>query len=95
MAISDDEVRAIAQLARLAIKEQDVAVVCAGLSRILEFVRQMDAIDTTDIEPLAHPLELDAHRRTDEVLESNLRDIYQLGAPQVQNALYLVPKVIE
>ena len=95
MAISDDEVRAIARLARLDIKDRDITVVSAGLSRILEFVRQMDAVDTTNIEPLAHPLELDAHRRPDEVLEPNLRDLYQLGAPQVKNALYLVPKVIE
>ncbi len=95
MAISDDEVSAIARLARLEIKEQDLAAVGAGLGRVLEFVRQMDAIDTTNIEPLAHPLELAAHRRADEVLEPDLRDVYQLGAPQVQNALYLVPKVIE
>ena len=95
MAISDDEVRAIARLARLEINDRDITGVSAGLSRILEFVRQMDAVDTTNIEPLAHPLELDAHWRADEVLEANLRDVYQLGAPQVQNALYLVPKVIE
>lgn len=95
MAISDDEVSAIARLARLEIKAQDLAAVGTGLGRILEFVRQMDAVDTTNIEPLAHPLELAAHRRADEVLEPDLRDVYQLGAPQVQNALYLVPKVIE
>lgn len=95
MAINDDEVRAIARLARIDIKEQDIHIISAKLSQILEFVRQMDAVDTTDVEPLAHPLELDAHTREDEVLESNMRDIYQSGAPQVQNALYLVPKVIE
>ena len=95
MAISDDEVRAIARLARISIEEQDIIVVSAELSQILEFVRQMDAVDTTNVEPLAHPLETYAHHREDKVLESNLRDTYQSCAPQVQDALYLVPKVIE
>ncbi len=95
MVISDKKVRDIAQLARLKLSEQDLAVVGFGLGQILEFIQQMDAVDTTNIEPLAHPLELDAHRRSDEVLEINLRDTYQRVAPQVQNALYLVPKVVE
>jgi aspartyl-tRNA(Asn)/glutamyl-tRNA(Gln) amidotransferase subunit C len=95
MAISDDEVRAIARLARIDIEEKDIPAFATELSQILAFVAQMDGVDTTDVEPLAHPLELDAHRRVDEVLETNLRDVYQSGAPQVEGALYLVPKVIE
>ena len=95
MAISDDEVRTIARLARIDIEEQDIPGFATELSQILEFVAQMQRVDTTDVEPLAHPLELDAHRRADEVLEPNLRDVYQECAPQVEGALYLVPKVIE
>ena len=95
MVISDKEVKDIAQLARLELNEQDLAAIGFGLRQILEFVQQMDAVDTTNIEPLAHPLELDAHRRSDEVLETNLRDTYQRVAPRVETALYLVPKVVE
>jgi aspartyl-tRNA(Asn)/glutamyl-tRNA(Gln) amidotransferase subunit C len=95
MAISEDQVRAIARLARVAIDERDIAGFSHQLSKILEFVAQMDAVDTRDVEPLAHPLELVARCRADEVLERNMRDVYQSGAPQVENGLYLVPKVIE
>ena len=95
MVINDDEVKAIARLARINIEEEDIKELSTELSQILAFVAQMDTVDTTHVEPLAHPLELDARCRADEVLETNLRDLYQAGAPQVENALYLVPKVIE
>jgi aspartyl-tRNA(Asn)/glutamyl-tRNA(Gln) amidotransferase subunit C len=95
MSISDDEVKAIAQLARIEIEDKDIPGFSTQLSRILDFVAQMNAIDTANVEPLAHPLELDARCRADEVIETDLRDVYQSGAPQVVDGLYLVPKVIE
>ena len=55
MAISDDEVRTIAHLARIDIEENDVPGIAIELSQILEFVAQMDRVDTTGVEPLAHP----------------------------------------
>ena len=55
----------------------------------------MQAVDTTGIEPLAHPLEASQRLRADVVTESNHREAYQSIAPAVENGLYLVPKVIE
>ncbi len=95
MAISNDQVRAIARLARIGIKAKDIPGFSTQLNQILDFVAQMDSVDTRDVQPLAHPLELDARWRADEVLEVNQRDVYQSGAPQVKDGLYLVPKVIE
>ena len=95
MSISDDEVKAIARLARIEIGDEDISGFSTQLSRILDFVAQMNAIDTANVEPLAHPLELDARCRADEVIETDLRDVYQSGAPQIVDGLYLVPKVIE
>lgn len=95
MAISDDQVRAIARLARIEIEDRDIAGFSAQLSQILEFVAQMDAVDTEGVEPLAHPLDLDARCRVDAVVDSNRREAYQSVAPRVENGLYLVPKVIE
>ena len=95
MAISDDQVRAIARLARIEIGDQDIPEFSMQLSRIIEFVAQMDTIDTRNVEPLAHPLDLDARYRADEVLESNMREVYQSIAPRVEDGLYLVPKVID
>jgi aspartyl-tRNA(Asn)/glutamyl-tRNA(Gln) amidotransferase subunit C len=99
MSLSDDQIRGIARLARIAIRPDEIAEVAGRLNRILALVGQMQAVDTAGIEPMSHAL--DAHLpagqrlRPDEVTETNQRDLYQSVAPAVQDGLYLVPKVIE
>jgi len=95
MAIVDDEVRQIAHLARIEIDDNEIPGYAEQLSKILDFVTQMNAVDTDGIEPLAHPLEVAAHNRADVVLERDMRESFQSNAPQIENSLYLVPKVIE
>lgn len=95
MAISEDEVRAMARLARVAIEPDDMAGYAAQLSGILAFVARMDEVDTSAVEPLAHPLDLIARLRPDQVTEGNQRELFQSLAPEVERGLYLVPKVIE
>ena len=94
MTISTTEVTAMARLARLAIAADDIPGYADQLSRILAFVAQMNAIDTSGVEPLAHPLELSARLRPDRVTESDQREQFQAIAPQIERGLYLVPKVI-
>ncbi len=55
----------------------------------------MQAVDTSGVEPLAHPLEATQRLRPDAVTETDHRDAYQTIAPAVEEGLYLVPKVIE
>jgi aspartyl-tRNA(Asn)/glutamyl-tRNA(Gln) amidotransferase subunit C len=93
--IDTDEVFRIAHLARLAIEPTEVARYARDLSAILTLVEQMQAVDTDQIEPMAHPLEEPQRLRADEVSESNRRELYQSIAPSVDSGLYLVPKVIE
>lgn len=95
MSISADEVTAIARLARLEIEAADIPGYAEQLSRILSFVEQMNAADTDGVEPMAHPLDITARLRPDVVTESNQREVFQAHAPQVENGLYLVPRVIE
>ncbi|HKV97163.1 MAG TPA: Asp-tRNA(Asn)/Glu-tRNA(Gln) amidotransferase subunit GatC [Gammaproteobacteria bacterium] len=95
MALTPAEVRSIARLARLAVGEQDIAQYARNLSRILEFVAQLDKADTGDIAPMAHPLDMAQRLREDAVTETNQRDVFQQNAPQVQAGLYIVPKIIE
>lgn len=95
MAISNDEVRAMARLARLAIAPDDIPGYAQQLSSILVFVARMDEIDTSTVEPLAHPLDLIARLRPDRVSEIDQRELFQSLAPEVERGLYLVPKVIE
>ena len=85
----------IAHLARIGLNEADIPQTTATLNNILSLIDAMQAVDTTGIEPLAHPLEATQRLRADVVTESNHREAYQAIAPAVENGLYLVPKVIE
>ena len=95
MAIEQNEIEKIAELARIRIAEDQVAKVTDRIAEILAMVDQLQAIDTTDVEPMANPLDATQQLRADEVTETNRRDEFQAIAPAVENGLYLVPKVIE
>lgn len=95
MALERTEVEKIAHLARLGLSEADLPRTTETLNNILGLIDRMKAVDTTGIEPLAHPLETTQRLRADEVTERNQRDAYQAIAPAVENGLYLVPRVIE
>jgi aspartyl-tRNA(Asn)/glutamyl-tRNA(Gln) amidotransferase subunit C len=95
MSLTPDEVAKIAHLARLAVTPDDAAALGRDLSNILDLVAQMDAVDTSGVEPMAHPLEMAQRLREDRVSEENQRDRYQANAPAVERGLFLVPKVIE
>ncbi|MEM7026972.1 MAG: Asp-tRNA(Asn)/Glu-tRNA(Gln) amidotransferase subunit GatC [Pseudomonadota bacterium] len=95
MSLDKSEIEKIAWLARLQINGTDVPAYCDELSNILQLVERMNAVDTTEIEPLAHPLEIAAKLRPDAVTESNQREQFQADAPLTEDGYYLVPKVIE
>ncbi len=95
MPLTKAEVEKIAWLARLSLHEADIPEYTRQLSRILEFVDELNTVDTTDILPLAHPLEVTARLREDRVIEKDQREAFQAIAPWVKAGLYLVPKVIE
>lgn len=95
MALSSGEVNSIARLARLAISAQDVPEYARNLTRILDFVAQLDRADTADVKPLANPLERVQRLRNDRVTDSGNPKLFQQNAPQVEAGLYIVPKVIE
>ena len=95
MSLTPDDVKKTGYLARLNLSEDDVTIYTPQLCKILDFIEQMNAVDTTQIAPLAHPHDLAQRERADKVTEANLRDKYQKIAPQVEAGLYLVPKVID
>jgi aspartyl-tRNA(Asn)/glutamyl-tRNA(Gln) amidotransferase subunit C len=95
MSISPEEVLKIANLARLQIKQDEVEQYATDLSSIINLVEQMNAVDTKDILPMAHPLDATQRLREDKVTEENQRDKFQAIAPSAEKGLYLVPKVIE
>ncbi len=95
MSLKTEDVRNIAHLARLHLDDAAVETYAAELSSILDLVDQMNAVDTSGVEPLANPLDATQRLRDDEVTESDQRDKFQQIAPDVAEGLYRVPKVIE
>ena len=95
MALSKEDVLNIANLAKLQVNDDEVDRYKQDLSRILEFVEQMNQADVDKIAPMAHPQEMMQPLRSDLIAESNQREKFQGIAPATQDGLYLVPKVIE
>lgn len=95
MSISIEEVKKVANLARLALSDDKACEYASSLSNILVLADQLEAIDTTGIIPMANPHDATQRLREDVVTETNHRDEYQKIAPEVEAGLYLVPQVID
>lgn len=95
MSLTGSDVDKIAHLARLEIRAEDKDGYARDLSNILDLVSQMNAINTDDVVPMAHPQDVAQRLREDEVSETDRRAEFQAIAPKTEAGLYLVPKVIE
>jgi len=95
MAIGQDEIEKIAELARIRIAPDQIGEVTRRIAEILGMVDQLQGMDTREVEPMANPLDAIQRLREDEVTEGNRREAFQAIAPAVENGLYLVPRVVE
>lgn len=94
VSLNKQQVQHIAMLARLSLDDEEIDDVVTKLSSIVDFVDQLQAVPTDHVLPMAHPLDHSQRLRADVVTEAVERDKIQKNAPQVQDGLYLVPKVI-
>lgn len=95
MSLDKTDIEKIAHLARLAIDENDISSYARDLNNIFNLVEQMNGADTSDITPMAHPLDAHQRLRKDIVTEFNQRELFQSIAPKTEAGVYLVPQVIE
>ncbi len=95
MSLSLEEVRRIAALARIEVSDADAIVTQGQLNEIFGLIGQMQAVDTSAVEPMSHALDLTLRLREDVVSAEDQREAFQAIAPKVEEGLYLVPKVIE
>ena len=99
MALTPQDARRIAHLARLALAPDDEPAMLAHLNGFFQIVEQMRAVDTSGVEPLFTPLSaiqtVNLRLRDDVVTETDQREANQRSAPAVEDGLFLVPKVME
>ncbi len=85
----------IADLAKIQIKDEQITEIATSLEKILRLVDEMNSIDTKDIEPMSHPLNLKQELRKDEVTEVNDREVFQKNSNHINDGYYKVPKIID
>ena len=99
MKLSPDDLKRLALLAKITVSDADVTALQTQLGGIFELIDELQAVDTTGVEPLAHPLDVMQHMsqrlREDRVTETDQRAANMANAPVEENGLFLVPKVLD
>ena len=99
MKLTPDDLKRIAHLARITVSEADVAQLQTQLTGIFGLIDELQAVDATGIEPLSHPLavvqDMSQRLRDDRITESDQRNVNMANAPEQENGLFLVPRVLD
>ena len=95
MKITAKEVRYVADLARLELSPEEVELFTGDMNRILDYVDQLNELDTGGVEPTSHVLSLKNVFREDVVVESLPVDEVLANAPRREKGHFVVPKIIE
>ena len=95
MALTLDDVKRVAHLARIAIDDGQAQAALSQINDVFKLIAQMQAVDTRGVEPMSHAQDLVQRLRQDAVTEGDQHARFQSVAPHIEGDLYLVPKVIE
>ncbi len=95
MAITREEVLHVARLARLALSPAEADRMREQLAKILEYIRQLDRLDTSDVVPTSHAVEMGTPFRDDSVLPFGEKEEILKNAPDREGDFFRVPRIIE
>lgn len=95
MALDTAAVKRIARLARIAVPEGDLSHLAEEISGILEWVEQLDAVDTAGVEPMTSVVAVTLPMRDDAVTDGGIQDKVLANAPEPKRGFFTVPKVVE
>jgi aspartyl-tRNA(Asn)/glutamyl-tRNA(Gln) amidotransferase subunit C len=95
MSVSNEQVRHIARLARIAMSDEEIARLEPELNAIIGWVEQLGEVNTDGIEPLTAVIDQKLRLRDDVVTDGDCRDEVLANAPAAQHGFFAVPKVIE
>ncbi len=95
MSIDKATVAKIAHLARIKVPEQELERLAGDLTKILDWVEQLDEVDTDGVAPMTGVVAQKLRRRADEVTDGGIRDLVLANAPDTAEGFFAVPKVVE
>ena len=95
MSLTLEQVRRVADLARIEVSDAEANATLGHLNGIFTLIEAMQAVDTRGVEPMAHAQDVAQRLRPDAVTEVDRRDAFQAIAPDTEKGLYLVPQVME
>jgi len=95
MSVDAATVRRIAQLARIAVKDEEISHLQGELNAILAFVEQLSEVDIEGVEPMTSVIPMEMKKRHDVVDDGEIADLIIQNAPMTEDHFFLVPKVVE
>ena len=95
MKITEQDIKTVASLSRLRIRDEEASSVTAQLDKFLTYVENLQAIDTTNIEPTTYALPMQNVFRADEIRPSLERELALSNAPLKEDGYFKVPRVLE
>ena len=95
MSVSNEQVRHIAKLARIAMSDEELERLGPELNAIIGWVEQLAEVNTDGVEPLTAVIDQKLRLRDDAVTDGDIRDEVLANAPEAQHGFFAVPKVIE
>ena len=95
MSIDKSDIKHLCNLSKLNLDEDEQSLFLKQMQSILGMIEELQEVDTGDIEPMAHPLQMSQRLRVDEITEFNERDNYQKNTEFAEDGFYKVPKVID
>lgn len=95
MSDSEFDIKYVANLARIALTPEEEARLGSQLGDILGYVKKLEELDISDVEPMAHAVPLDNVLRADEVQPSISNEEALANAPKAAKGLFVVPKIVE
>lgn len=95
MTIDSNSLHQVATLAKISLDNPSLDAINEQINEVLDLVDQLQKVDTTNITPMAHPLDAVQRLRADVVTETNQRETLLANAPEHSDGLFLVPRVVE
>lgn len=93
--MKSSDIQKIAHLARINISSDVAEDTASSINDVLALIDQLQAVDTTGVAPMSHPMDARQRLRADTVTEPDVREVFQAIAPATEDGLYLVPRVID